>query len=58
MYLLREKAEVEYDFKKFYMMIQTQFQVSIQILRSDREYFTKGLGKYFEEKGDCAIKFL
>ena len=52
-YLMKEKSDVENFFKKFYTMVQTQFQKNNQILRSDncQEYFKKILGQFFLEKG-------
>ena len=52
-YLIREKFDVETIFKKFYTMVQTQFQKNIQTLQSDngREYFKNVLGQFFLEKG-------
>ena len=52
-YLMREKYDVKTIFKKFYTMVQTQFQKNIQILLSDngREYFKNVLGLFYLEKG-------
>ena len=52
-YLMKEKSEVETIFKNFYTMVQTQFQKSIEILRSDngQEYFKNMLSQFFLEKG-------
>jgi IS30 family transposase len=50
---MKEKSEVETILKKFYTMLQTQFQKNIQILQSDngREYFKNMLSQFFLEKG-------
>ena len=51
--MLKEKSEAAETFKKFYTMIETQFQTRIKILRTDngREYFNKILGPFLIEKG-------
>lgn len=56
MYLLKEKSKIEFVFKKFYMTIETQLQVNIQILQSDngRKYFTKkSWGNILRKRGLC-----
>jgi len=51
-FLLNEKSNAKQVFKKFYTMVQTQFQTQIQIFRSDnrKEYFNSILGNFFDEK--------
>lgn len=48
-FLMREKSEVGPIFKKFNIMIQTQFHTNVQVLKSNKacEYFEISLGKYF-----------
>lgn len=50
---MKDKSEVKKIFRMFYTMIETQFQVKIQIFRSDngREYLNEALGDFFIEKG-------
>ena len=52
-YLLKEESEAEKVFKDFHKTVQTQFQITIQIFRSnnEKEYFNRVLGKYFAEHG-------
>ncbi|CAH9105932.1 unnamed protein product, partial [Cuscuta epithymum] len=52
-YLLKEKSEAAETFKRFYSMIQTQFQSQIQVLRTDngKEYFNKILGNFLIQQG-------
>lgn len=59
-FLLKEKSEVENVFKRFYHMVQTQFQTQIQMVGSDngREYFTNKLTNFFEKKWDNSSKLL
>ena len=58
-YLIKENFDVETIFKKFYTLVQTQFQKNIQILRSDngQEYFKNALGQFFL-KNELFIKVL
>lgn len=52
-YLLKEKSEAAEVFRKFYNMVETQFHIKIQILRTDngKEYFNSILGKFLMDKG-------
>ena len=52
-FLLKDKSDAESVFKKFYTMVQTQFQTQIKIFRSDngKEFFNHVLGNFFDEKG-------
>ena len=52
-YLLRHKDEVFQCFKTFYALVQTQFNVKIQALRSDNgtEYVNKVMGDFMSDKG-------
>lgn len=52
-YLLKEKSKATRTFQNFHKMIETQFQASIQILRTDngREYFSSILGSYLTDHG-------
>lgn len=45
-------SEIEDIFKKFYTMLETQFQENIIIFKSDneKEYFHKVLRKFLEKK--------
>lgn len=48
---MKEKYEARPSFKIFNSMIQTQFQIKIQVLRTNyaKEYFHSILGEYFLE---------
>ena len=50
---MSDKSKVEKLFKKFYTMIENQFQTQIKILHSDNgtEYFNDVLGNFLQEKG-------
>lgn len=50
---MKEKSEVGMIFANFHKMVQTQFQTSIQILRTDngREYYHSILGSYLQKHG-------
>ncbi|KAL3512093.1 hypothetical protein ACH5RR_024810 [Cinchona calisaya] len=50
---MNEKSEVGSIFKKFIVMVQTQFQTKIQILQTDnaKEHFEMSLGDYLENQG-------
>ncbi|GJX38033.1 retrovirus-related pol polyprotein from transposon TNT 1-94 [Tanacetum coccineum] len=52
-YFLKNKAEVYDRFTAFYAMIQTQFQKSIQVVRSDNggEYMNSQMNLFFQSKG-------
>ncbi|GJW19679.1 retrovirus-related pol polyprotein from transposon TNT 1-94 [Tanacetum coccineum] len=52
-YFLKNKAEVYDRFTAFYAMIQTQFQKSIQVVRSDNdgEYTNSQMNLFFQSKG-------
>ena len=52
-FLMKEKSEVGQIFQNFNLMIQTQFQTKIQILKSDnaREFFQSILGTYLSCQG-------
>lgn len=52
-YLLKHNSETHNVFRTFHMMIQTQFQASIRILRTDNgtEYFNSVLGPYLSQNG-------
>ncbi|KZV57550.1 Beta-galactosidase [Dorcoceras hygrometricum] len=52
-YLLGEKSEVDTIFKTFFFMVQTQFQKTIKVLRSDngKEYFNHILGDFLQTQG-------
>ena len=52
-YLMSEKSEVKNLFKRFYTMIETQFQTKIEILQTDNgtKYFNQILGSFFRIKG-------
>lgn len=47
-YLMKEKSETIAIFKNFYAMIQTQFQMSIQVVKTDnaKEFFNTTLGSF------------
>ena len=46
-FLMKEKSEVSQIFKNFNKMLQTQFEIKINILRTDNdgEFFNSILGK-------------
>ncbi|CAH9139005.1 unnamed protein product, partial [Cuscuta epithymum] len=50
---MKDKHEVVDIFRKFYNMVQVQFNEKIKIFRSDngREYFSNTLTQFFNEKG-------
>ena len=50
-YLMKEKSETFFIFKQFHLMIQTQFNSKIKIVRTDNgaEYFSNILGSYFKD---------
>jgi hypothetical protein len=52
-YLLKDKSDVFSVFQMFHKMIQTQFNTSIKIVRSDNggEYMSGDLRTYFREHG-------
>ena len=52
-YLMKHKDEVFQCFKVFYALVQTQFNVKIQALRSDNgtEYVNKAIGSFMSDKG-------
>lgn len=52
-FLMKDKFETSQIFKKFQIMIQTQFQSKIQILKSDntRDYFNSILGEFLAKEG-------
>ena len=52
-YLMKHKDEVFQCFKTFYALVQTQFNVKIQSLRSDNgtEYVNKAIGAFMSKKG-------
>ena len=52
-FLMKEKSEVGKIFENFHDMVQTQFQTSIQVLRTDngREYYNSTLGSYLQKHG-------
>ena len=52
-YLLKNKSEVFEKFTQFFTMVQTQFQTTVQILRSDngREFVNKEMTEFFKGKG-------
>jgi transposase InsO family protein len=52
-YLLRHKDEVFRCFKTFYALVETQFNVKIQALRSDNgtEYVNRDMGAFMSDKG-------
>jgi transposase InsO family protein len=52
-YLLKDKSEVSSVFPIFHRMIQTQFNASIKIVRSDNggEYLSSSLGTFFRAHG-------
>jgi transposase InsO family protein/uncharacterized membrane protein YgcG len=52
-YLMRHKDEVFRCFKTFYALVETQFSVKIQALRSDNgtEYVNKDMGSFMSDKG-------
>jgi len=53
LYFLRSKSEVFSMFKKFLTYVETQFQASVKILRSDSggEYMSNEFQKYLQQKG-------
>ena len=53
MYLLKEKFEVPQIFETFYLMIHTQYDTKIKILRTDNstEYFNSVLNNFISKKG-------
>ena len=52
-YLMKNKSDVEQIFKGFYDFVETQFQIKINILKTDNgtEYFNDYLGTFLKEKG-------
>ena len=52
-YFMKQKYEVFTHFSSFYNLIQTQFQKTIKILRSDNggEFVNSSMKKFFQEKG-------
>ena len=50
-YLMKAKSETFFIFKQFHLMIQTQFNSKIKIVRTDNgaEYFSNILGSYFKD---------
>ena len=50
---MKNKSDVEQIFKDFYAFVETQFQIKINILKTDNvtEYFNDCLGTFFEGKG-------
>jgi len=53
LYFLRSKSEVFSMFKKFLTYVQTQFQASVKIFRSDSgdEYMSNEFQEYLQQKG-------
>ncbi|CAL9021129.1 unnamed protein product, partial [Prunus brigantina] len=52
-YLLKNKSDVSSIFPIFHNMIQTQFHVPVQVVRSDNggEYLNSDLRTFFEQNG-------
>ena len=52
-YFMKQKSEVVDKFILFYKMIQTQFQTSIKILRSDNggKFVNNSMSQFFRETG-------
>ena len=50
---MKEKSEVGQIFQNFNSMIQTQFQIKIQVLKTNnaKEYFKSVLGSYLMRQG-------
>ena len=50
---MKHKSDVNTIFPAFHKMVKTQFDVKIQIVRSDNgiEYFNQCLSSYFEKEG-------
>ena len=48
---MKEKSETFFIFKQFHLMIQTQFNSKIKIVRTGNgaEYFSNILGSYFKD---------
>ena len=53
LFLMKNRAELFSIFQKFYAKIQTQFNVSIRVLRSDnvREYFSTPFTSFMSQHG-------
>jgi len=52
-YLMREKSKASQQLKKFYMMVKTQFEAAVKIVRSDNEseFLSRPMLKFYEESG-------
>ena len=52
-YLMNYKSEVENLFRKFYTMVENQFQTKIRVFHFDggTEYFNQVLGNFLQKKG-------
>ena len=51
LYLMKERSELYFIFKSFYMEIKTQFNALLRIFRFDnaREYFHTSLSQFFDD---------
>ncbi|KAF7821783.1 Retrovirus-related Pol polyprotein from transposon TNT 1-94 [Senna tora] len=52
-FLMKEKLKVPHIFETFHMLIQTQFQTKIRVLRSDngKKYLNSDLNAYLAQEG-------